>query len=156
MKHETHIPAQQIEAEEDVRVPCPHEDSRGAQSDQTPSPSWPQKTGRLTFSKQSRLRKRREFVRLQKEGQRLVGKHTCVDYRFALSESPRLGITASSRFGNAPERSRFKRLVREVFRKNLPHFPSSIELNVIPRQKAKGASEEDIRSELLTIMNSVT
>lgn len=67
----------------------------------------------------------------------------------------RLGITAPSRYGNAPERNRFKRLVREVFRKNLCHIPSDFEFSVAPRQRAKKASEDDIRQELLDILCSI-
>ena len=155
MKHETHIPTQQAETEENVRVPRPHEDSRRPQGDQAPTPSRTQETGRLTFPKHLRLRKRRDFLSIQKEGRRLVGRRICVDYRISPSGLTRIGITASSRFGNAPERSRFKRLIREVFRKNCLYVPSDLEFNVIPRQKAKGASEEEIRFEFLFLVDSL-
>ncbi|MBX9744652.1 MAG: ribonuclease P protein component [Chlamydiales bacterium] len=85
----------------------------------------------------------------------MVGKLLCVDYHLGSSKTTRLGITAPSRYGNAPERNRFKRLVREVFRKNLCQFPSNLELNVAPRQRAKKASEADIRQELLDILCSI-
>jgi ribonuclease P protein component len=160
MRHETHIPAQQIKTEENIRIPCPHEDARGPQGDQTPPPSRSQKPGclilpeRLGLPKSVRLRKRQEFLVLQKRGQRLVGKQICLDYLLVSSESPRLGITASSKYGNAPERSRFKRLIREVFRKNFPLLPSGLQLNILPRQRAKGATEEQIRSEFLSLIRT--
>ncbi len=161
MRHETHIPAQQTKTEEDVRIPRSHEDSRGPQGHQAPSPSRPQESSSLNlprglgFPKSVRLRKRQEFLALQKRGQRIVGKQICLDYQLASSEIPRLGITASSKYGNAPERSRFKRLVREVFRKHFALFPSHIQLNVLPRQRAKEATEEQICSELLSLVRSI-
>ncbi|HAB99038.1 MAG TPA: ribonuclease P protein component [Parachlamydiales bacterium] len=161
MRHETHIPAQQTKTEEDTRIPRPHEDSRRPQGHQAPSSSRPQETGclklprGLSFPKEVRLRKRHEFLALQKRGQRAVGKRICLDYQLASSDMPRLGITASSKYGNAPERSRFKRLVREVFRKHFTLFPPHIQINVLPRQRAKEASEEEIRLELFSLIHSI-
>lgn len=154
MRHETHIPAQQNQAQENVWIPRPHEDSRRPQGDPPPPSGRPQKLSRLTYPKRYRLRKRSDFLHLQKKGQRLVGKRLCIDYRPAESAFSRLGITASSRYGDAPERSRFKRLVREAFRKSSSFFPSPIDLNVIPRQRAKGASAEEIRLELVALIRS--
>lgn len=154
MRHETHIPAQQTEAEEDIWIPRPHEDSRRPQGDQKTATSRPQEARRLNFPKAVRLRKRQEFLALQKRGRRIVGKQICIDYQMASSETPRLGITASSKYGDAPERNRFKRLVREVFRKHFALFPPHIQLNVLPRQRAKEATEEGIRIELLSLVRS--
>jgi ribonuclease P protein component, eubacterial len=158
MRHETHIPAQQTKAEEDTWIPRSHEDTRRPQGDQAPPPSGSQEPSclvlprRLGLPKSVRLRKRQEFLALQKRGQRLVGKQICLDYLLASSAPPRLGITASSKYGNAPERSRFKRLVREAFRKNFPLLPPGLQLNVLPRQRAKGATEEQIRLEFLSLI----
>lgn len=161
MRHETHIPAQQNKTEKDTRVSSPYEDSRGTQSDQAPPPGRTQEPSSLTavftqfFPKHLRLRKRQDFLSLQKNGRRLVGKLLCVDYQPSSTKTARLGITAPSRYGNSPERNRFKRLVREVFRKNLCHIPSDFEFSVAPRQRAKKASEADIRQELLDILCSI-
>lgn len=152
MRHETHIPAQQTEAEKDIWIPRPHEDSRRPQGDQTAPSSRPQEARCLKFPKAVRLRKRQEFLTLQKRGQRLVGRQICLDYQMASSKIPQLGITASSKYGNAPERNRFKRLVREVFRKHFTLFPPHMQLNVVARQRAKKATEETIRLELLSLV----
>jgi ribonuclease P protein component len=103
----------------------------------------------LNFSKSMRLRSRREFQRVAKEGKRQVGRFLCVDCRPA--SKLKLGISASGRYGSSPERSRFKRLVREAFRVSYASLPP-LELNVIPRQCAKTASCADIRDELLRLL----
>ena len=153
MKNEAHIPTQQTEAEKKTWLSGPDEDRRGAQGDQTPPPAGSKETGRLKFPKSLRLRRRREFVRLQKSGQRLVGQFICIDYR--RSPGARLGITASTRYGNSPERNRFKRLVREAFRTSLQELPPNVDLNVVPRQKAKRANLGCIRSELVFLLNEM-
>lgn len=73
----------------------------------------------------------------------------CIDY--ARGRRQRLGITASSRYGSAPERSRFKRLIREAFRLSRDLLPAGLEIVVIPRKLAKNATLADIRTELLRL-----
>lgn len=50
----------------------------------------------------------------------------------------RLGLSISKRVGNAPTRNRWKRLIREVFRKNRHSFPS---IDIVARPK-KGATAD--------------
>ncbi len=147
--HETHLPTQQTPPQENDRLPRPHENHRRTQSDQPPPPPRAQKTGRLNFPKTVRLRSRGEFQRVNREGKRLVGRYLCVDCRPATRL--KLGISASGRYGNAPERNRFKRLVREAFRQNYGAL-RLLELNVIPRQCAKKATCAAISAELIQLL----
>lgn len=50
----------------------------------------------------------------------------------------RLGLSISKRVGNAPTRNRWKRLIREVFRRNKHSLPA---LDIVARPK-KGASAD--------------
>src|SRR5437660_1044190 len=119
--HETDLPTQQTPPQKNHRVPRPHENSRRPQGDQSPPPPRPQETGSLNFTKNMRLRSRKEFQGVVKQGDRRVGRFLCIDCRPA--KLLKLGISASSRYGSAPERNRFKRLVREAFRKNYASLP---------------------------------
>ncbi len=149
MKHETHIPTQQKAPQKNDWIPSSDEDGRGPQSHQPAPQSGPQTVGRLIFSKTMRLRKRGEFQRVAREGRRLVGRYLCLDYRPA--REARLGISASSRYGSSPERNRFKRLVREAFRRSYGALPA-FDLNVIPRQCAKKASYGHILEEITRLL----
>ncbi|MBU6446580.1 MAG: ribonuclease P protein component, partial [Verrucomicrobia bacterium] len=80
---------------------------------------------------------------------RLVGKLLCIDCKPA--KRGKLGISASAKYGSAPERNRFKRLVREAYR--LGHF-QEWDMHVIPRQNAKGVKLVDIKYELSTLVKS--
>jgi ribonuclease P protein component len=150
-KNEAHVPTEQNQKKKKIWIPSPHENSGWKKSfEQTPS-SRTQVTGCLKFTRNLRLTKRREFQRVTREGTRMVGEFLCVDVRQGSSQ--KLGITASGKYGSSPQRSRFKRLVREAFRTGRSLFPPHIEINVVPRQRAKGAKSSDIRSELIKLLS---
>lgn len=106
----------------------------------------------LIFRKKDRLLKRHEFKRISRARNRLVGVRLCID--LAQGKSLRLGITTPAHYGSSPERSRFKRLVREAFRLNRNNLPHNIEINVSPRKFAKKAAFADIQEELLQLLNT--
>jgi ribonuclease P protein component len=82
-----------------------------------------------------RLRKRSDFTRVQDTGGRVVAP----GFIFLMAPSPpgcgtpRLGITASRRVGNAVVRNRAKRVVREAFRATRSLWPTPFDLVVIVR-----------------------
>jgi ribonuclease P protein component len=79
--------------------------------------------GRHGYPKAARLRRRREFLEVQREGTRRHTQHLVLIHRAAAGAGSRLGVTVSTRVGDAVERNRVKRLLREVFR----HCRSSIQ-----------------------------
>lgn len=149
--HETDIPAIEAQTEKKIWIPRPDENHFRTEGDQTAPQSRSQEAHRLKkrFPKERRLLKRGEFQRVASEKKRLVGKYVCIDFRKA--RALRVGITASTKFGNAPERNRFKRLIRETFRQHFPHLPQNIECTVFPRSYAKGAPFQEIEKDILEL-----
>jgi ribonuclease P protein component len=150
--HETHLPTQQTPPQENTRFPRPYENGKRPKDHQSPQTSRPQKTGCMKFPQSARLKTRREFQRVAREGKRQVGKFLCIDCRPAAE--PKLGISASNRYGSAPERNRFKRLVRESFRRHYPTLPP-YHLNIIPRHPSKHAKYEDIEREMIGLLGKI-
>ena len=148
--HEANLPTLKTPPQAQVWLSGSDENLFREKTHQPPPKKRQENSLRLKFRKQDRLLKRHEFRRFRRNAKRIVGSRICLD--IFQGTFLRLGITAPTRYGSAPERNRFKRLVREVFRLNRRKLPGNLELNVSPRQLAKKASFEDIQHELLTLL----
>ena len=92
-----------------------------------------------TFPKDRRVRKRREFLRIQETGSRVTLPSAIVLLSARLDDGPaRLGITVTRKFGNAVARNRAKRLFRELFRRGAAFLPKGVDFVVIPKTSAAG------------------
>ncbi|HIA02423.1 MAG TPA: ribonuclease P protein component [Myxococcales bacterium] len=90
-------------------------------------------TKRFVFPRESRLKKRRQFLAIQHTGQRRFTQHFIVIISKGETQHVRLGVTASKRVGNAVVRNRWKRIIREVFRRIQSELDSGQEIIVIAR-----------------------
>ncbi len=100
------------------------------------------------FSRDDRLRQRREFEECYASGVRVSGRHVQV-FLLPAPGTPtkaRLGISVPKRVGNAVVRNRVRRRLREIFRRTraaiLP--PRALSLVVNVRPSAAGASFTDL------------
>ena len=108
------------------------------------------------FPKQARVRRRREFVHIQKRGLRL---HTRAFTIVAIAnelDRPRLGIAVSRRVGNAVVRARLRRLIRELFRRmSLAWAPVDLVVIAKPTSARLGqAGFEAVRADLATPLDA--
>lgn len=90
-----------------------------------------QPTGR--FPRSARVRKRREYQRIQSAGSRASLQHFVLIFftREPDGVGPRLGITTSRKVGIAVLRNRMRRLVREAFRATRDLFFGDVDVLVI-------------------------
>jgi ribonuclease P protein component len=104
---------------------------------------------RHSYPKAVRLRRRREYLRVQRTGRRThTRSFVLVRQRSAYRET-RLGITVSSKVGNAVARNRIKRRVRELFRAWRPELPAGLDIVVIAKRGADDLTFHEIARELL-------
>ena len=104
------------------------------------------------FSARDRIRKRSEFRTIQDAGHRVVSPAFVFLLGRSISEQggvsgQRLGITASRRVGNAVQRNRAKRLLREAFRCVRAGLPSGLDLLVIVRHGLGSRTLDDVVAE---------
>ena len=107
------------------------------------------------FPKQIRLRTKKEYQYLTKAGNRLFGNLVVMDYRIGLHSTAKLGITVSKKYGKAHTRNRFKRVVREAFRRTYSEIPSNLEMNIFPRLPATKITRDDMVSDLRTLLSKI-
>lgn len=110
---------------------------------------------RQKLSKHSRLKKKKDFKFAKY--QRFNTDLFC--FVFALNGKGRLGISLSKKIlSSAVARNRIKRLVREVFRKNLDYFPQ-IDLNIVGlnglTKQWKTLGYSDVESEFFRLIKKL-
>jgi ribonuclease P protein component len=102
----------------------------------------------FTFSKDERLLNRRDFVNLNQGGKRYQTAHFSVILKHNGLGTTRLGVIASKKIGNAVQRNRVKRLIREFFRLHKTRFPPSCDLVIAAKKGAYGLNLWQIKEEL--------
>jgi ribonuclease P protein component len=100
------------------------------------------------FRRGDRLKKRYEFRQAQLSGRRIHTPHFLIIVRANGLQNTRLGITVTKKVGNAVQRNRIKRVVREVFRRNRQLFPASHDLVFIAKRGATDIDYGSLLSEL--------
>jgi ribonuclease P protein component len=88
---------------------------------------------RHTFPQKARLKVRREFDAVFKEGKKGVGRALVI---YALPNElgfNRLGLAVGKKAGNSVRRNRIKRMIREAFRLETPSLPAGFDIVCIPR-----------------------
>jgi ribonuclease P protein component len=144
---EKNLPTEQSATQTNPRLSRAHGDADRAQRAQAPARQGSSsadgdnssKATRVTarggagFARHHRLRRRADFLRVQRHGLKRRTSHFVVQMlsRFDAG-GPKLGITISRRIGNAVRRNRLKRRVRECFRVKLkPILPPTAAVVVI-------------------------
>ena len=77
---------------------------------------------RETLGPKQRLRRTAQFQETYDQNRRWHGRFMVLFLRAAPDASLRLGVVASKKVGNAPERARAKRRLREAFRRQRAEF----------------------------------
>lgn len=103
-----------------------------------------------------RLRTRKHYQRMGTHAKKFTGQWILIEIRMNNGPLSRLGITAAKRYGQAFERNRFKRLVREAFRLSISSLTPTFDIVVRPRTQALKAKMQDIQQELLHLIKLAT
>jgi ribonuclease P protein component len=94
------------------------------------------------FPSSLRVRKRREFLRVQERGRKVTSGPLVALALANDTATTRLGLTVSTRVGGAVIRSRIRRRLRELFRRRRGELPTGIDLVLIARASAAESDYE--------------
>ena len=99
------------------------------------------------FRKSDRLRKRWEYLAVQRRGRKIHLQDLLVIVS-PRQGTRRMGITVSKKVGGAVERNRIKRLLREVWRRGREQVPGNLDLVFIAKKRATRADYAGLRAQL--------
>ena len=102
-----------------------------------------------TFPRASRLRARTLYLGVYDRGQRIHSTYFVLFGLRGATETSRLGITATKKYGHAVARNRIKRLVREIFRNHRTDLTTPIDIVINVRSNAKDQTFERLEADLL-------
>lgn len=103
----------------------------------------------LTLAKEKRIRKRRDFLRVQRRGSRVFGRFVVVVFQHARPECGNFGITVPKKVGPAHDRNKIKRRIRHIFRHHQEIF-SEKSIVIIARDSSSTVSFAELESDLLS------
>jgi ribonuclease P protein component len=107
------------------------------------------------FRKADRILKRGDFRSVYENGRKMQAKYFT---GFVLANSlgrPRIGITATRKFGSSLARNRARRLVREVFRKNKWRIPRGVDIVINVKSNLAGASYQELESDFISFLEKI-
>ncbi len=100
------------------------------------------------FPREARLTRRSEFLLLGRRGRKFYTPHFIIIRRDNDRLGQRLGVTVSSKVGNAVVRNRVKRGLREFFRRGRENFRPDQDTVIIARRGAGQLSHPAMTAEL--------
>jgi ribonuclease P protein component len=95
------------------------------------------------------LRRRRDFLRLQKQDHMIQGNYIYIYYSSYTTKETKIGITVSKKFGCAVKRNRIKRIIKEASRRRQHLIPKGLEIVIHPKKKTSQAKSYDIEKDFL-------
>jgi ribonuclease P protein component len=111
---------------------------------------------RFSFTKADRILKRGEFIALSKSGKRVQNSEFIAYFGPNRHNQSRLGVTVTKKVGQAVERNRLKRMVREFFRLNRHRLAGKWDINIIAKRQSAGITSEKANRSLENIFELIS
>ncbi|ADU32557.1 ribonuclease P protein component [Evansella cellulosilytica] len=87
------------------------------------------------MKKENRLKKNEDFQIVFQRGKSAANRQFVMYSLIKQDQTlPRIGLSVSKKIGNAVERNRIKRLMREALREVLPHIKENVDIVIIARK----------------------
>ena len=159
-RNETHLSAEQAHSQAGPRIPQEDENKRGPNRIESQAPQGTEaphssrfgqvnpQGPRERFGRRHRILLETDFARCRAEGHRLSSRSFVLVRRRNEEGASRLGVAVSRKTGGAVIRNRWKRVIREMFRRAPGRFRKSEDHLVIVRHHVHGTPTPEARREL--------
>jgi len=104
------------------------------------------------FPKTDRILKRGLFRRVYEQGRKIQFKYFTSFILARPEDGARIGITATRKIGNAVQRNRARRLVREAFRRNKWLAPGGVDIVINVKRPLVEAHYRDLETEFIAFL----
>lgn len=101
-----------------------------------------------------RLRKKSSIKEVFAEGKNYSVKYVAIYVLKDPKRPKRFGFIASKKVGNSVQRSRAKRLMREVIRLHLSEIKNNIQIILIARASIKGVSYWEVEKSMMNLLKN--
>lgn len=95
------------------------------------------------------MKKNHEFRRLYAKGKSVATPSLVVYFRRTNRDYNQLGLTVSTKIGNAVCRNRVRRRLKEIYRTNEPRMKKGLDIVVVARQKSRFVSYAELEKAYL-------
>jgi ribonuclease P protein component len=110
---------------------------------------------RESLAPRERIRKKKDFLVIYKKGKRYRNRYFNLIYLANTLAFSRVGVVASRKVGNAVIRSKVKRWMRELFRRNKNLFEFSVDLLIVATPDMGQATWTELREHYLSAARQV-
>jgi ribonuclease P protein component len=107
----------------------------------------------LRLGRATRLAQSRDFARIRQQGERLALGCLIANWsKLPAGAASRLGVVTSKKIGDAPDRSRARRLLRESFRLHQHEFSQPVDLVLVARNSIAGKNFAGVEIDFLAAL----
>jgi ribonuclease P protein component len=119
-------------------------------------PDVPSPGKRMKFPRSLRLNRRGDFEKVYKQGRRHFAAHLTVFYLGReRGDGPRIGLRVGRVLGEAVERNRIKRRLREALRLHRAELSSAVDIVVHPKRSALKVDFAGLEKEIQRALEAV-
>ncbi len=108
------------------------------------------------YSPQERIRNKRDFLFLFKEGKRYKGKYFNLIYFPNKLSFSRMAVIVSKEVGNAVFRNKMKRWMRDLFRKHKEYLKHNLDILIIIKKDIQETAWTNLRENYLRAVKSIS
>jgi ribonuclease P protein component len=110
---------------------------------------------RESLAPRERIRKKKDFLIIYKKGNRYRSKYFNLIYLSNTLTCSRVGVVASKKVGSAVTRSKVKRWMRELFRRNKNLLESPMDLLIVAMPEIRQATWPELKEDYLWAVRKI-